>query len=527
MGNSLQKSLYNPPLTFWDCLVDGELDIAKYFIYRRRQEQNEDAMAMASQIYLEIQRQRKRKLESVCSDDNTKRRNQTRSVKRHKILVRNEDGKLDELAPKDTIWYRLYISAPPRNQRIHDLFRRRFRLPYFCFLTLLEDVSNNEIFAEYHRHDCVGERSTLLPLLLLGALRYLGRSWTFDDLEESTAISRESHRQFFLKYIKYGSAHLFKKYVTDAAKSLSMNDLTQLYTQAGFNGCIGSTDATHLPMLNCAAWAQVVHTGSKMKIPCRTYNVTVSHCRQILGTTTGHPATFNDKTLLMFDKLLTGIHKNELRDDHRFTLLEKDNNNEVIEVNYIGAWFIVDNGYLNWSCTVAPMKHAVSYKFIRLSEWLESMRKDVECTFGILKGRFSVLKTGLKLRDFELVDEVWLTCCAMHNMLLFADGLDEGWEDGKMSHWEIQNQHFMLPKNLSFAEIRLNRDLSSQPNYIDESELNANDYHFIELATENNVRYLNRLPLNTFRKLLANHFDIRFKERSLKWPRRVRNKPKL
>ena len=105
--------------------------------------------------------------------------------------------------------------------------------------------------------------------------------------------------------------------------------------------------------------------------------------------------------------------------------------------------------------------------------------------------------------------------------------MDEGWEDGKMSHWEIENQHFMLPKNLSFAETRLNRDLSLQPNYIDESELNANDYHFIELATENNVRYLNRLPLNTFRKLLANHFDIRFKKRSLKWPRRVRNKPKL
>ena len=113
MGNSLQKSLYNPPLTFRDCLVDGELDISKYFIYRRRQEENEDAMAMASQIYHEIQCQRKRKLESMCSTAITKRRKQTRSVKRHKILVRNDDGTLDELKPKDTIWYRLYISAPP------------------------------------------------------------------------------------------------------------------------------------------------------------------------------------------------------------------------------------------------------------------------------------------------------------------------------------------------------------------------------------------------------------------------------
>ena len=85
MGNSFQKSLYNPPLTFRDSLVDGELDIAKYFIYRRRLEENEDAMAMASQIYLNIQCQRKRKLESMYSCAITKHRNPTRSVKRHKM----------------------------------------------------------------------------------------------------------------------------------------------------------------------------------------------------------------------------------------------------------------------------------------------------------------------------------------------------------------------------------------------------------------------------------------------------------
>ena len=188
----------------------------------------------------------------------------------------------------------------------------------------------------------------MLPLLLLGSLRYFGRSWTFDDLEESTAISRESHRVFFLRFIKYGSDVLFKTYVTDAAKSLEMKDLTKLFTQAGFNGCIGSTDATHVPMLSCAAWAQIVHTGSKMKIPCRTYNVTVSHSRQILGSTLGHPATFNDKTLIMFDRLLTNIHNDKLRKDHVFTLLEKNDQNEIVEVTYVGAWFIVDNGYLNW-----------------------------------------------------------------------------------------------------------------------------------------------------------------------------------
>jgi DDE superfamily endonuclease len=54
----------------------------------------------------------------------------------------------------------------------------------------------------------------------------------------------------------------------------------------------------------------------------------------------------------------------------------------------------------------------------RLSQWIESFRKDVECVFGILKGRFRILKTGIRLDGPEAADNVWLTCCASHNLLL-------------------------------------------------------------------------------------------------------------
>ena len=192
-----------------------------------------------------------------------------------------------------------------------------------------------------------------------------------------------------------------------------------------------------------------------MHLPGRTYNVTVSHSPQIFGITIGHPGTFNDKTVIIFDRLLADIHNGHLKKEHRFTLLESDEENNIVEVNYIAAWFIVDNGYLNWSCTVPPMKHALSYKFIRMSEWLESMRKDVECTFGIMKGRFIILKNGIKLQNFELTDQVWLTCCALHNMLLFADGLDKGRENGELSHWEREGLDYEQPACLSFAETRL------------------------------------------------------------------------
>ena len=152
---------------------------------------------------------------------------------------------------------------------------------------------------------------------------------------------------------------MFKRYVTDAARPLKMNDLTKLFTQAGFNGCIGSMDATHIPILKCSVWAHNIHKGGKLTVPSRTYNLKVTHSRQIIGSTTVHPETFNDKTLIMYDCLLPIIHNGELNQDHVFTLLEKDKENKIIEVEYVGAWFIVDNGYLNWSCTIEPMKQTL------------------------------------------------------------------------------------------------------------------------------------------------------------------------
>ena len=64
------------------------------------------------------------------------------------------------------------------------------------------------------------------------------------------------------------------------------------------------------------------------------------------------------------------------------------------------------------------------------SKWVESMRKDLECTLGILKGRFRVLKTGIWTDGINSVDDIWLTCCALHNWLLDIDGLTGEWKDG-------------------------------------------------------------------------------------------------
>ena len=73
-------------------------------------------------------------------------------------------------------------------------------------------------------------------------------------------------------------------------------------------------------------------------------------------------------------------------------------------------------GDQNRTCLIAPMKNPETKKEMRRSKWLESMQKDVECTFGIMKGRFRTLKIENRLQTIDLVDQLRFTCFALHNM---------------------------------------------------------------------------------------------------------------
>ena len=51
------------------------------------------------------------------------------------------------------------------------------------------------------------------------------------------------------------------------------------------------------------------------------------------------------------------------------------------------------------------------------------MRKDVECTFGVMKKRFRILKVPSTFKTAAVISNVCRTCCVLHNMLLDHDGL--------------------------------------------------------------------------------------------------------
>ena len=476
----------------------------------------------------------------------------------------DQDGSRRPILPRQTFWYSTYVLHPDlENPHFHQVFRLRFRLPYAQFLELNERLETDASFSRWHAgkiNPWSRVETTPISLLLLTSLRYLGRGWTFDDLAENTSISQETIRVFFHTFINFGSTVLYKQYICPPKTCEDARQHTAEYEMAGFPGAIGSTDATHIMLERVSYRLRQTHIGFKMSHTARTYNITVNHRRQILATTIGHPARWNDKTLALFDNFMTDLKDGIIMNDMFFDLNKEsatagDANNagnstspEVV-VNktqrYQGAWLLVDNGYLAWPTTVPPIKTTNSRIEIRFSSWLESMRKDVECTFGILKGRWRILKTGIRLSGVECADKIFLTCCALHNWLLETDGYASTWNNGipiVHSDWDgplgehNPEDYNVIPQailNLHNPVAMRAYDLSgmgpgSDTFYVDNCDNNDSHAFSHNNDTSNCTAsidttqaapiVLRNLPLAEFRKRLIKHFDISYQRRQIKWP---------
>ena len=70
---------------------------------------------------------------------------------------------------------------------------------------------------------------------------------------------------------------------------------------------------------------------------------------------------------------------------------------------------------------MCPSKHTARTQLAFWSERLESVRKDSEKLFGVMKKRFRVLKVPLLIRDVEVINNLFVTLSVLHNILIKHD----------------------------------------------------------------------------------------------------------
>jgi hypothetical protein len=198
-----------PPSNIIQCMnSDGTVNLLKYFMFsinRRKQllQNTYDTQEWDSLVHEAIN-------ECINDEeyvDNCRRINNRQPTTRTRSTfqiginrMRLADGTIGIITPKMSSWYLTYVVAPELGcKKFNEKFRRRFRCSYQSYQIILSMVMDHQMFGRWHQtFDAVGRECSPMELLVLGALRYLGRGWCFDDLEEATSISEEIHRIFFI-----------------------------------------------------------------------------------------------------------------------------------------------------------------------------------------------------------------------------------------------------------------------------------------------------------------------------------------
>lgn len=537
--NMVRSRCHRNPTCLLECYDDSKerMDPYLFFQYRRSQRMalsKLDHMKMVAMCY---ELAKEEAAQQAKAGGNTRKQRGEYETAEQRFFRDPVDGTIRRLGPRETAWYQNYVSDPhTESAKFRKKFRRRFRCSHPSFVKHVAEVKESDLFKAWSdtASNCAGVEASPIELLVLGALRYLGRGWCHDDIEEQTCISAEVHRQFLHVYLLWGSTTLFDKYVTLPASGAEAMKWASEYAMAGFHGCMGSMDATHVGMLKCPYKLKQFNDSWKLNLPSRTYNTTVVHTRKIIYSTPGHPGRWNDKTLQLFDKLAHLLREGKRYADVTFTLWRRDGN-AIRGQRYRGPWLLVDNGYLAWPFLVPPSKLSLTYPEMRFSRWVESLRKDVECTFGIMKGRFRILKTGVPLHGVAVCDRVWLTCCALHNFLLEEDGLNETWDASQYLYREGGHDERDV---YNFLGARTHRDLLKGMYDYDQSGMGmGTDIEAVPLDdvseqddTDDDEPGRREIPVHKmrladFKERLIEHFDILWSANQIRWPSRTGSLP--
>ena len=305
-------------------------------------------------------------------------------------------------------------------------FRRRFRVPYSVFKEICLDI--DLVLGERAMHDRAGHETVPVSLLVLGSLRVIGSGCTFDAIEELTNVAEETHRIFFHEQFCNWGERVSPTHIKMPCDAESLRHVLGLYERLGHPGCTGSIDCVHVIWDKCPAGLKSACKG-KGGFPTLAFQVVCSHTKKIMSVSVFFWGTVNDKTIAMADDVFRKLRdddaplrnivwhtiktKDAMNDNDTLTVESNDNYPIInrhytivsstltdIVIQFKGAYLISDGGYHRWGCLVNPYHLQPPGTDLELwSNNIESVRKDIECVFGILKKRFLILKHPIRLHS--------------------------------------------------------------------------------------------------------------------------------
>lgn len=412
---------------------------------------------------------------------------------------------------RTSCWYDMLYNGECHIEDSNDCktFRKRFRVPFVLFQKIV-DLCKERHWFQCHSTDAVGREAIPIELKVLGVFRVLGRGSCFDDIAELTNTSLHVHQSFFHEFCE--------KFVTLRDEYISSQSDVQhvehMYNSLGLPGCVGSVDCVHIPWDRCPA-AFTSWCKGKEGVPTIAYEVSVLHTRRIIAVTTGYYGASSDKTIVKFDGFVNRLHKGELYQNCTFDVETSDGTVATLRGKYV----LCDNGYLKWRCMQCPVTYTMVLSVREWSCFLESVRKDVECVFGDLKKRFRFLKAPINIQKKETIDNAFVTCCILHNMLLSIDGFADRW---KVDSDDVQNIVDTVENDvLARIRQRAEHDVEHGGDVIcDRSAVGRRHYGQSQHELQYILNYDTSDADKSFyelRKLLIEHWNVKRRKNEIHW----------
>ena len=354
-----------------------------------------------------------------------------------------------KLPYSSSLFYRDYHSPTVRDLDHIDAkeFRLDYRMPWnqahrivsiFVhrkWVLTQEDLNERGVF---------GHRVCPPEIKILGTLYWLGEGCSFRTIYNLSGrvLTAQSFRDFAKKFTRKVKKFLAPKFIKIPRTVAELTAVSKTFETRGFPGACGSTDGVQIAWEGCPYAYRHSFTG-KEKYPTLGFNVTVDHNMRVIHVCSMFAGRFNDKTKVLYDtyvqKLRSGFY-----DGFSYNLRDP----EGVVTTHNTPYLICDGGYHRWVQLMCPMKTTSVKMFALFSKLLESVRKDAECTFGVMKKRFKVsglgsrvcvnedvcsyyvpkvfphcqvLKVPLLFREVSFMEDIFITCCVLHNMLLDHD----------------------------------------------------------------------------------------------------------
>ncbi|XP_071694293.1 protein ALP1-like [Rutidosis leptorrhynchoides] len=242
------------------------------------------------------------------------------------------------------------------------------------------------------------------------------------------------------------------------------DDIARLYNfheqKHGLPGMLGSIDCMQWEWKNCPIAWQGQYTRGDQKGPSIMLEAVASQDLWIWHAFFGMAGAKNDINVLNFSPLFN-------------TIKEGTAPPSPFNVNghhYDRGYYLGDGIYPDWVMLVKATHNPIDEQRKKFNRFQESARKDIERAFGVLQGRFAMLKTSTRSMDFNKIIRYMYACVVLHNMIQENNGFVISKRDEKMiAH--PSNRPRRLERNLRDRDARIKEIRDKQVHNRLESDL--------------------------------------------------------